>query len=65
MKVTKDEHVHDNKALPELIENTTISNNKTIDKLLLDDSAYDSNYVFRCLADKGIYPYISKKECES
>ena len=41
MKVT-DEHVHDSKALPELVENIIKSNNvTTIGKLFADDGAYE------------------------
>jgi hypothetical protein len=43
--VTDDEHVHDNKALPELVNGILKSNdNKTaIGKLFADDGAYDGN----------------------
>ena len=54
IKVT-DEHVHDSKALPELVENIIKSDNVTvaIGKLFADDGAYDSNDIFRYLADNG------------
>ena len=41
-----DEHVHDSKALPELVENIIKSNSMTtaIGKLLGDDGAYDGAY---------------------
>jgi hypothetical protein len=52
MKVTTDEHVQDNKALPELVENIIKSDNVTvaIGKLFADGS-YDGNEIFRYLAD--------------
>jgi hypothetical protein len=58
MKIT-DEHVHDSKALPELVEKIIGSNNMTtMDKLFAYDSAYDSNDIFRDLSDNGIYILI-------
>jgi hypothetical protein len=51
MKVT-DEHVHDSKVLPELIENT-IKSNKIIGKLFAD-GAYEGNNIFRYLEDNII-----------
>ncbi len=62
MKVT-DEHVHDSKALPELVENIIKSDNMTpaaeaIGKLFGDVGAYEGNDIFRYLADKGIQPCI-------
>jgi hypothetical protein len=59
IKVT-DEHFHDSKALPGLVENTIKSNNMNaaIGKLFADDGAYDGNDVFRCLAENGILPCI-------
>ena len=58
MKVT-DEHVHDSKVLPKLVEDVKKSKNITvvIGKVFADD-AYDSNAVFRYLADSGILSYI-------
>jgi len=48
IKVT-DEHIHDSKALPELIENIIASNDiKAIGKLFAD-GAYEGNDIFRCL----------------
>jgi hypothetical protein len=52
IKVTNDEHVHDSKALPELVENIIKSDSVTttaIGKLFGDGGAYDDNDVFRCL----------------
>jgi hypothetical protein len=52
IKVTDDEHVHDGKVLPELIDNIIKSDNVTvaIGKLFADDGAYDSNDIFRYLS---------------
>jgi Transposase DDE domain len=63
IKVT-DEHIHDSKALPELIENIIASNNiKAIGKLFADDGAYEGNDIFRCLAAyKGIFPCIKVRK---
>jgi IS5 family transposase len=62
IKVT-DEHVHDGKALPELVENVVKSNNVTaaVGKLFAD-GAYDSNDVFRCASGNGIYPCIKVRK---
>ena len=59
MKVT-DEHVHDSKALPELVENI-IKSNKIIGKLF-GDGAYDGNDIFRYLGDNGIQPCIKVRK---
>ncbi len=62
MKVT-DEHVHDNKALPELIDNVIESDKQiTIGNLFAEDGAYDGNEIFKCLSDNGYAMYQSKKE---
>ncbi len=62
IKVT-DEHVHDSKTLPELVENIIKSNEKSsIGKLFADDGTYDSNDIFRCLADNGIPPCIKVRK---
>jgi hypothetical protein len=61
MRVT-DEHVHDGKVLPELVEDIEKSKNITVDKVFAD-GAYDSNNVFGCLtADNGIMPYIKVRK---
>ena len=53
MDVT-DEHVHDSKALPELIENIIKSNSMTAEiGKLIAEGVYDSN---------DIYKYLGKKE---
>ncbi len=59
MKVT-DEHVHDSKPLPGLVENI-IKSNKIIGKLFAD-GAYDNNDIFRCLGDNGILPCIKVRK---
>jgi hypothetical protein len=65
IKVTDDEHVHDSKALPELVENIiksdSVTTTATIGKLF-GDGAYDGNDVFRCLADNGILPCIKVRK---
>ncbi len=59
MKVT-DEHVHDGKALPGLVENI-IKSNKIIGKVFAD-GAYDNNDIFRYLSDYGILPCIKARK---
>ncbi len=54
MKVT-DEHVHDIKALPELVENIIKSNNMTAIGKLFADGAYEGNEIFRYLIDNESY----------
>ena len=64
MQVT-DEHVHDIKALPGLVDDVIKSDNMTaagaIVKLFGDD-AYEGNDTFRYLGDKGILKLDGKKE---
>jgi len=58
MKVS-DEHVHDGKVLPQLVEDITKSKYVTVGKVFAD-GAYDSNAVFECLAaDSGILSCIN------
>ena len=59
VKVT-DEHVHDSKAVPELVENIIKSDNVTIViGKLFADGAYEGNDIFRYLGgDNGILPCI-------
>jgi hypothetical protein len=52
MKVTDVEHVHDSKALPELVEENIIKSNSTtttaimvVGKLFADDGTYDGNNI--------------------
>ena len=64
MKVTDDEHVHDGKVLPELIDESIKSDkNKkiTIGKLFAD-GAYDGNDIFGYLGDNGIEPCIKVRK---
>ena len=67
MNVT-DEHVHDSKALPELVDSIIKSNNMTavaaattIGKLFAD-GAYEGNNIFGFLADNGIQPCIKVRK---
>jgi hypothetical protein len=57
IKVT-DEHVHDSKALPELVDNIIKSDSMatTICKLFAD-GAYEGNDIFRYLGDNGYAMY--------
>ncbi len=61
MKVT-DEHVHDSKALPGLVDDIIKSDKKITIGKLFADGAYDSNDIFRNLADKGIQPCIKVRK---
>jgi IS5 family transposase len=66
MKVT-DEHVHDSKELPELVDNIiksddmTTTTTTTIGKLFAD-GAYEGNEIFRYLEDNGILPCIKVRK---
>ena len=63
IKVT-DEHVHDSKALPKLVENIIKSDSITttaIGKLFCSHST-DGNNIFRCLAGNGILPCIKVRK---
>jgi DDE family transposase len=71
MKVT-DEHVHDSKTLPGLVDDVIKSDNMTttaaasaaaaaIGKLFAD-GAYDSNDIFGYLGDNGIHPCIKVRK---
>jgi len=68
MNVT-DEHVHDSKTLPGLVDDVIKSNNMTavvnsaptIGKLFAD-GAYDGNDIFRYLEDNGIQPCIKVRK---
>jgi hypothetical protein len=64
MKVTADEHVHDGKMLPELVENIIKSNKKITIGKLFADGAYESNEIFRFIADNGIQSCIKEKMLE-
>ena len=58
IKVTIDEHVHDSKALPKLVNGVIKSNSMTIIGKLFADGAYDGNDIFRCISNNGIYILI-------
>jgi hypothetical protein len=64
MKVTADEHMHDSKALPELIENIIKlgSMTTTIGKLFAEDGSYESNDIFGYIANNGILPCIKVRK---
>lgn len=61
MRVT-DEHIHDSKMLPKLVEDVLRTNGCSMVDKLLADGAYDSNYIFRCLSEKGIIPGIKVRK---
>jgi len=61
MKEVTDEHIHDSKMLPELIQSIIKSNSATASKLFAD-GAYDSNETFRYLSDNGILPCIKVRK---
>ena len=61
MKVT-DEHVHDSKAFPELVDETIKSDKKITIGKLFADGAYDGNDIFRYLEDNGILPCIKVRK---
>ena len=61
MKVT-DEHVHDSKALPELVNGVIKSDKKIAIGKLFGDGAYDSNDIFRHLSDNGILQCIKVRK---
>src|SRR3954452_24170469 len=59
-----DEHVHDSKALPELVENIIKSEDMSTTTLgkLFGDGAYEGNDIFRYLEDNGIMPCIKVRK---
>src|SRR6185503_10547131 len=57
IKVT-DEHVHDSKMLPELVDEIIDSDSITTIGKLFADGAYEGNDIFRYLSDNGILPCI-------
>ncbi len=63
MKVT-DEHVHDSKVLPELVDGVIKSDNTTASAIgkLFADGAYEGNNIFRYLSDNGILPCIKVRK---
>ncbi len=60
MKKVTDEHIHDNKVLPELVvENIEKSHSMTaMVKLFADFGTYDNNDIFRYISDNEILPCI-------
>ena len=69
MKIT-DEHVHDSKALPELVDDIIKPNSMTIAAApaaatlgrLFADGSYDGNDIFGYPADNGILPCIKVRK---
>ncbi|HXT83348.1 MAG TPA: transposase, partial [Verrucomicrobiae bacterium] len=61
MKIT-DEHVHDSKALPGLVNEIIVSDKKITLGRLFADGAYDGNDIFRYLGDNGILPCIKVRK---
>ena len=65
MKVT-DEHVHDSRPLPELVDGIIKSDRKLTVGKLFTDGAYDSNDIFRYLSRQwNLAMCKSKKECQN
>jgi hypothetical protein len=62
MKVTDDEHVHDSKVLPELVNDIIKLDKKITIGELFADGAYEGNDIFRCLGDNGIIPCIKVRK---
>jgi hypothetical protein len=62
MKVTYDEHVHDSKILPELVNDIVKLNKKITIGELFADGAYEGNEIFRYLEDNGILPCIKVRK---
>ncbi|HEY6535739.1 MAG TPA: transposase, partial [Candidatus Nitrosocosmicus sp.] len=61
MQIT-DEHVHDSKALSELVDEIMKSNKKITLGKLFADGAYDGNYIFGYLGANGIQPCIKVRK---
>jgi len=61
MKIT-DEHIHDSKMLPELIENIIKSDNTVSIGKLFGDGAYEGNEIFRYLGNNGTMPCIKVRK---
>ena len=61
IKVT-DEHVHDSKMLPELVDEIIDSDSMTTIGKLFADGAYEGNDIFRYLSDNGILPCIKVRK---
>ena len=61
IKVT-DEHIHDSKALPELVDDIIKLNSVTAIGKVFADGAYDNNEIFRYLGENGILPCIKVRK---
>ena len=61
IKVT-DEHAHDSKMLPELVDEIIDSDSITTIGKLFADGAYEGNEIFRNLGDNGIMPCIKVRK---
>ena len=61
IKVT-DEHVHDSKALPGLVNDVIKSDSMISIGKLFADGAYEGNNIFRYLGDNGILPCIKVRK---
>jgi hypothetical protein len=65
MNVT-DEHIHDSKALPGLVENIIkseeMSTTTTTTGKLFGEGAYEGNEIFRYLGNNGIMPCIKVRK---
>ena len=61
MQVT-DEHVHDSKALPRLVDEAIKSDNMISIGKLFADGAYEGNDIFGYLSDNGIQPCIKVRK---
>ena len=61
IKVT-DEHVHDSKALPGLVDEIIESDKKITIGKLFADGAYDDNDIFRYRGNNGIQPCIKVRK---
>ena len=62
IKVTDDEHVHDSKVLPKLINDIIKLDKKITMGELFADGTYEGNDIFRYLSDNGILPYIKVRK---
>ena len=63
MKITDDEHIHDSKALLDLVNGVIKSNKKITVGKLIADGDYEGNNIFRYLTDNGYAMHQSKKKC--
>ncbi|HEY6534935.1 MAG TPA: transposase [Candidatus Nitrosocosmicus sp.] len=62
IKVT-DQHVHNSKALPDLVYGVIKSDRKiAVGKLIAEDDAYEGNEVFKFSTDNGIMPCIKVRK---